>query len=51
LTPFFRGVIEASEEAIYNSLIAAETTTGFGETTVEAIPVEAIERAVAERES
>jgi D-aminopeptidase len=32
-------VIEATEEAIYNSLFRAETTTGNGRT-VEALPVE-----------
>ncbi len=35
----FPAVIEATEEAIYNSLFRAETTTGNGRT-VEALPVE-----------
>jgi D-aminopeptidase len=35
----FPAVIEATEEAIYNSLFAAETTTGNGRT-VTALPVE-----------
>ena len=51
LTPLFRGAVEATEEAIYNSLTRAETITGFEGKTVEALPVSAIERAVATRES
>ncbi|MGH7458954.1 MAG: P1 family peptidase [Longimicrobiaceae bacterium] len=38
LSPLFQAVIEASEEAIYNSLFSAETTTGQ-RGTVEALPV------------
>ncbi|MFB6299906.1 MAG: P1 family peptidase [Halobacteriales archaeon] len=49
LTPLFRGVIESIEEAIYNSLTTAVSTTGVGNETVNAIPIEAIEAAVAER--
>lgn len=39
LTPLFQAVVEATEEAIYNSLFRAETMTGFRGTTVEAIPI------------
>ncbi len=39
LSPFFEAVIEATEEAIYNSLLQAETTTGNG-VTVRALPIE-----------
>jgi D-aminopeptidase len=39
VSALFPAVIEATEEAIYNSLFAAETTTGNGRT-VEALPVE-----------
>lgn len=39
VSPLFPAVIEATEEAIYNSLFCAETTTGNGRT-VEALPVE-----------
>ena len=39
VSPLFPAVIEATEEAIYNSLFRAETTTGNGRT-VEALPVE-----------
>lgn len=36
----FEAVIEATEEAIINSLFAAETLTGFENTKVEALPVD-----------
>ncbi|MBW3655893.1 MAG: P1 family peptidase, partial [Gemmatimonadetes bacterium] len=36
--PLFQAVAEATEEAIINSLFAAETTTGSG-ATVEALPI------------
>ncbi len=41
LSPLFQGVIEATEEAIYNSLLKATTTTGNGRT-VEALPIEEV---------
>jgi D-aminopeptidase len=39
MSPLFLAVIEATEEAIYNSLFRATTTTGRGRT-VEALPIE-----------
>lgn len=39
LSPIFLAVIEATEEAIYNSLFLATTTTGKGRT-VEALPLD-----------
>jgi D-aminopeptidase len=39
MSPLFLAVIEATEEAIYNSLLQATTTSGNGHT-VEALPVE-----------
>lgn len=39
MSPLFAAVIEATEEAIYNSLFRAETVKGNGHT-VEALPVE-----------
>jgi D-aminopeptidase len=39
MSPLFYAVIEATEEAIYNSLFKAETTTGCGHT-IEALPLE-----------
>lgn len=41
LSPLFLAVIEATEEAILNSLFAAETMTGNG-VTIEALPVERV---------
>lgn len=40
LSPLFLAVIEATEEAIYNSLLKATTTTGNGGHTVEALPID-----------
>jgi D-aminopeptidase len=39
MTPLFLAAIEATEEAVYNSLFRATTTTGNGHT-VEALPIE-----------
>ncbi len=39
MSPLFLAVIEATEEAIYNSLFRATTVTGRGRT-VEALPIE-----------
>jgi D-aminopeptidase len=41
MSPLFQAVIEATEEAIINSLFKAETTTGNG-STIEALPLEKI---------
>jgi D-aminopeptidase len=39
MSPLFLAVIEATEEAIYNSMFRATTTTGHGHT-VEALPID-----------
>jgi D-aminopeptidase len=39
MSPLFLAAIEATEEAIYNSMLRATTTTGHGHT-VEALPIE-----------
>ena|SRR5438093_20741 len=39
MSPLFLAVIEATEEAVYNSLLRAMTITGHGHT-VEAVPLE-----------
>lgn len=39
MSPLFEAVIEATEEAIYNSLFRAQTTTGRGRT-VQALPLD-----------
>ena len=40
LSPFFPAVAEATEEAIVNALLAAETMTGRAGNTAEALPLE-----------
>ncbi|MBL7198816.1 MAG: P1 family peptidase [Anaerolineae bacterium] len=42
VSPLFLAVIEATEEAIYNSLFRATTLTGFRGVTVEALPVDRV---------
>ena len=44
MTPLFEAVIEATEEAVLHSLLAAETTTGRDGLTVPAIDSEAVLR-------
>ena len=39
MSPLFQAAIEATEEAIYNSLFAAETVVGLGGRRVEALPL------------
>jgi D-aminopeptidase len=41
ISGLFEAVLEATEEAVYNSLLKAETTTGNG-ATVEALPIERV---------
>jgi D-aminopeptidase len=40
LSPLFQAVVEATEEAIYNSLFKAKTISGYMGRKVEAIPIE-----------
>jgi D-aminopeptidase len=40
MSPLFQAVIEATEEAIYNSLLRATTITGRDSNRVEALPIE-----------
>ncbi len=47
LSPLFQATIEASEEAIYNALCTATTTTGYAGHTVEALPLDEIKRLLA----
>lgn len=42
MTPLFQAVVEATEEAILNSILKAVTMRGHGGRTVEAIPVERV---------
>ncbi len=47
MSPLFLAVIEATEEAIYNSLFKATTVTGNGHT-VEALPIERVKEILKE---
>jgi D-aminopeptidase len=49
LSPFFAGVIEATEEAIYNSMLRATTVRGRDGNVVEAIPIEKLRAILASR--
>jgi D-aminopeptidase len=40
MSPLFLAVIEATEEAVYNSLFRATTMTGRGGSRVEALPID-----------
>ena len=42
VSPLFQAVKEATEEAVYNSLLMARTTTGEGGRTIEALPVDKV---------
>jgi D-aminopeptidase len=44
LTPLFQAAVEATEEAIYNSLLKAVTMRGFRGTVVEALPVDRVKQ-------
>jgi len=43
LSPLFQSAIEATEEAIYNSLCMATTMSGFKNVTIQALPLEKVE--------
>ena len=47
LSPLFEAALEATEEAVYNSLLRASTVTGMGGRTVEAIPVDKVKEILA----
>lgn len=44
VSPLFQATIEATEEAIYNSLFKATSMTGYKETRVEALPLERVKQ-------
>ncbi|MFD4257890.1 P1 family peptidase [Streptomyces sp. NPDC058534] len=46
LNPLFEAVLDAVEEAVLNSLLAATTTTGFDGRTAPALPAESLVRAL-----
>jgi len=47
LSPLFQAVIEATEEAIYNSLLMATTMTGYQGRTIHALPIASLSSAPA----
>ena len=47
MSPLFQAVIEATEEAIYNSLLRATTVTGKDKRTVEALPIDKVREILA----
>lgn len=42
IDPFFRATVQATEEAILNALVAAETMTGINGNTVHALPLDRV---------
>ena len=42
MTPLFEAVIEATEEAVINSLFAAKTMTGRNNLTIQSLPVDKV---------
>jgi len=49
VSPLFQAALEATEEAVYNSLLRAETMTGSGRT-IEALPVDRVRALLAGRQ-
>ena len=47
MSPLFQAALEATEEAVYNSLLRATTMTGNGRT-VEAIPIDRVREVLAQ---
>ena len=47
LSPFFQATVEATEEAIVNALVAAETMTGINGNTVPALPIDRLRAVLA----
>jgi D-aminopeptidase len=49
MSPLFQAGIEATEEAIYNSLCMAQTLRGYQDRVVEALPLDILKTFVSER--
>jgi len=47
LSPFFQATVEATEEAIVNALVTAETMTGINGNTVPALPIDQLRAVLA----
>jgi D-aminopeptidase len=50
MTPFFRAAIEATQEAVYNSLFVATSMSGYRNQTFYALPVDEVLRIFGDRE-
>lgn len=48
MSPFFLAAIEATEEAIWNALFMAESTTGYNGSRIEALPIDKVLESVKE---
>jgi D-aminopeptidase len=46
MSPFFLAAIEATEEAVWNALIAAESMTGYKGVRVEALPQDIVLKSI-----
>jgi D-aminopeptidase len=46
MSPLFQAVIEATEEAVYNSLTMATTITGYRGRTIDALPLDKVRELV-----
>jgi D-aminopeptidase len=44
MSPLFQATIESTEESIYNSLCMASTLSGYLERTVNALPLETLQK-------
>jgi D-aminopeptidase len=44
MSPLFQAAIEATEEAIYNSLCIAETMTGYQGRTISSLPLDVVQK-------
>jgi D-aminopeptidase len=51
LTPLFRGAVEATEEAVINSVLRAETMAGRDGNTRHGIPIDEVKRVLSKRAS
>jgi len=49
MSPLFQAAIEATEEAIYNSICMATTMIGFRNRTVDALPLDALKTLISKR--
>ena len=51
MDPLFEATVEATEEAIVNAMVGAETMTGINDHTVEALPHDKLQEVLEEIQS